>query len=424
MEKFTEFLENKLSPIAGKFATQRHLTALRDGIVTAMPLIIIGSFFLVLANLPIPGYTDFLENFWQLDLWFNKIVDATFGIMGLVASFSIAYYLAQYYKVDGIAAGIISLSSFILVTPTVESTENGVGIAMLYMGSRGLFVAIIVGLITTEIYKEFIKRNIQIKLPESVPPAVNRSFAALIPGFTIILLFAILYKLLSFTNVPNIHDLLLVLFEKPLFFLGGTLLGTLIAVGLNSLFWFTGLHGGNIVGSVMGPIWLMNTDANRLAFQAGEELPHIITAPFADCFVYIGGGGATFALVFLLFFFSKSEQGKAIGKLSFFPDIFNVNEPAMFGIPIVMNPILIIPFILAPMVNTVIAYFAMYYGIVEKTVGIAVPWTTPPIISGYLATGGSISGALLQCLLIGINILIYLFFFKTLDKQHLENEKM
>lgn len=423
MKNYMDFLESKVAPLGSKLGMQRHLVAIRDGIVIAMPLVIIGSFFLIISNLPIPGYSDFLTNYGDLGQWFNKVVDGSFGAMGLVASFSIAYSLAQYYKVDGISTGIISLSSFLIVTPNLLNAEGSAGVPLLYLGSRGLFIAMIIGLLTTEIFRWFVKKDIRIKMPETVPPAVSRSFSALIPGFVIILLFSVIYQVLLLANFSNIHDLILIIFNKPLNFLGGTLLGTMIAVGLNSVFWFIGLHGGNIVGSVMGPIWLMNTDANRVAFQAGEEMPHIFTAPFTDSFVYVGGGGAIFSLVILLFFFAKSEEGKTMGKLSFIPDIFNVSEPAMFGIPVVMNPILLIPFVLAPMVNTVISYLAMSSGIVAKTVGIAIPWTTPPIISGYLATGGAISGSVLQIILIAINIMIYFPFFKMLDKEKLKIER-
>lgn len=423
MNKYIDFLEAKVAPLGSKLGMQRHLVAIRDGIVISMPLVIIGSLFLILSNLPIPGYSEFLSEFGDLGTWFNKLVDGSFGAMGLVASFSIAYSLAQHYKIDGISTGIISLSSFLIVTPNILDADGAAGVPLLFLGSRGLFIAMLIGLLSTEIFRWFVKKDIRIKMPATVPPAVSKSFSALIPGFVIILFWGAIYQALLVANVANIHDLILIIFNKPLNFLGGTLLGTMIAVGLNSVFWFIGLHGGNIVGSVMGPIWLMNTDANRVAFQAGEEMPHIFTAPFTDCFVYIGGGGAIFSLVVLLFFFAKSLEGKTMGKLSFIPDIFNVSEPAMFGIPVVMNPTLLLPFVIAPMVNTVISYLAMTSGLVAKTVGIAIPWTTPPIISGYLATGGAISGSVLQIVLIAINLVIYYPFFRMLDKEKLKIEQ-
>lgn len=166
---------------------------------------------------------------------------------------------------------------------------------------------------------------------------------------------------------------------------------------------------------------MMNTDVNRLAFQAGNKIPNIITRPFMDLFVYIGGGGATVALVALIFFLGKSAEAKVIGKVAFVPGLFNINEPAMFGIPVVLNMTLTIPFVLAPVINSIISYFAMSSGLVAKTVGIAVSWTIPPIISGYLATGSRISGTLLQIVLIVLDLAIYYLFFKTLDKTWQKN---
>lgn len=190
---------------------------------------------------------------------------------------------------------------------------------------------------------------------------------------------------------------------------------------LNSLFWFAGIHGGNMVGSFMSPILLINTDENRLAFQAGEELPHIITNPFFDLFVYIGGGGATLALVTLVMFASKSQRNKSIGGVSFVPGLFNINEPAIFGLPIVFNTSFLIPFALAPMANVIITYLSMNAGLVPKPTGVAVPWTMPPLISGFLATN-SFRGALLQVVLIVVDIAIYYPFFRIIDKQYLEEE--
>ena len=189
-----------------------------------------------------------------------------------------------------------------------------------------------------------------------------------------------------------------------------------------------GIHGGNIVNSILKPIWLMNSDANRLIFQADPtaQLPHIITEPFIDNFVYMGGGGATIGLVIVIAIMARRKRASQITKtmapLTLTPGIFNINEPAMFGLPIVMNLSLLIPFILAPMANAVISYLAMSSGLVATTTGIAVSWTMPPIISGFLTTGGHISGALLQLVCIIVDIAIYWFFYQAVEKKNLELE--
>ena len=259
-------------------------------------------------------------------------------------------------------------------------------------------------------------------MPEGVPPAVSKSFAALIPGAVILIGAFLIEFVTTKLGVENIHDLLADVLSGPMSILGGTIGGAIVVAMLNSLFWFAGIHGGNMVGSVMSPILLINTDANRLAFQAGKELPNIITNPFFDMFVYIGGGGATLALVTIIMFASRSQRNKSVGGVAFVPGIFNINEPAMFGLPIVFNTTFLIPFILAPMVNVLITYFSMSSGLVPRTNGVAVPWTMPPIISGFLATN-SIRGSILQIALIVIDILIYYPFFRVVDKNYLKEEQ-
>lgn len=426
MKKVNEILEEKMLPIAAKLGSNKVLISIRDGITLSMPLIIIGSLFLIIASFPIDAWTTWLTNV-GIDGYLWKGVDSSFGLMGLVASFGIANSLARQHKVDGISAGIIALSSFIVVTPFAKG-EAGAGIPVGYMGSKGLFVAMAIGITSALIFKWFIKRNIQIKLPDSVPPAVSRSFSALIPGVAIITLWLVIYAIFDIANIGNIHDLMLKVLGGPLGLIGNNIFGTVIAILLNSLFWFVGIHGGNVVNSILNPIWLMNSDANRLIFQADKtaHLPNIITAQFMDNFVYMGGGGATIGLVIVIAIVARrkkaSQISKAMAPITLTPGIFNINEPAMFGLPVVMNISLLIPFILAPIVNAVISYLAMSSGLVATTTGIAASWTMPPIISGFLTTGGHISGAILQLVCIIIDVAIYWYFYQSVEKQNLALE--
>ena len=426
MKNLNEVLEEKMLPIAAKLGANKVLIAIRDGITLSMPLIIIGSLFLVIASFPIDAWTTWLTTI-GVDSYLWKGVDSSFGLMGLVASFGVAYSYARQHKVDGVSAGIIALSSFIVVTPFVTG-ENGAGIPVGYMGSKGLFVAMVLGIISALIFQWFIKHNIQIKLPDAVPPAVARSFSALIPGAAIITLWLIVFGVLDKMSIGNIHDVLGKILGGPLGLLGNNIFGTLIAILLNSMFWFVGIHGGNVVNSILNPIWLMNSDANRLLFQADKmaELPNIITMQFIDNYVFMGGGGATLGLVIVIAIIARRKNSSKISKtmapLTLTPGIFNINEPAMFGLPIVMNVSLLIPFILAPMANAIISYVAMATGLVAKTTGIAVSWTMPPILSGFLTTGGHISGAVLQIICIIVDILIYWLFYKAVEKQNLALE--
>jgi cellobiose PTS system EIIC component len=434
MSKVNDFLENRIMPVAGRIAGQRHLQSLRDGLILAMPLIIVGSLFLILGFLPIPGYEDFMARTFG-DQWLTKLlypVGATFDIMALIAAFGIAYRLAEKYGVDALSAGAISVAAFLLATPyQVSFTPEGASEAIMVggaipsalMGSKGLFVAMIIAMLSTEIYRWIIQKNIIFKMPDGVPPAVSRSFVALVPGFFVITIIWLLRLLIEKTDFGSLHNIVGELLGKPLGVLGSSLIGSLVAVFLIQLLWSCGLHGASIVGGVMGPIWLTSMDANRIAFQGDQALPNIFTQQFFDIFIYLGGSGATLSLVIIMMFMARSQQMKQLGRLAIGPGIFNINEPVTFGMPIVMNPLMIVPFILAPLATVIVTYISMKTGLVAKPAGISVPWTMPPIIGGYLATGGKISGAIIQLINFCITFAIYYPFFRMWDKQKFAEEQ-
>ncbi|HGP8374839.1 TPA: PTS sugar transporter subunit IIC [Streptococcus pneumoniae] len=414
MEKL---LQEKLLPVAARLGNNKALVSIRDGITLTIPLLLIGSLLMVIASFPIPGWEKYLGDIGVADyLW--KGVDSSFGLLGLVASFGIAYFMARQYKVDGIPAGIVSLSSFITVTPFIRG-EAGAGMPTAFMASKGLFVAMILGLINGYIYQWFINHNIQIKMPDGVPPAVSKSFSAIIPGAVTIVGWLIVYATLDKLSLSNLHEIAQVALGGPLGLLGNNVIGLLILIFLNSSFWFVGLHGGNVVNAVMKPLWLANLDANKIAYQTGETLPNIFTSVFMDNFVFIGGGGATIGLVLALGYLAHkkkaSKQLKTLAPITVIPGLFNINEPAMFGVPIVLNILLLVPFILAPMFNLLVAWGAMASGLVPLTYTDP-GWTMPPVISGLLATG-SISGSLLQIVLIVLDVLLYLPFVIAIEKR-------
>ncbi|HES9591254.1 lichenan permease iic component (pts system lichenan-specific eiiccomponent) (eiic-lic) [Streptococcus pneumoniae] len=414
MEKL---LQEKLLPVAARLGNNKALVSIRDGITLTIPLLLIGSLLMVIASFPIPGWEKYLGDIGVADyLW--KGVDSSFGLLGLVASFGIAYFMARQYKVDGIPAGIVSLSSFITVTPFITG-EAGAGMPTAFMASKGLFVAMILGLINGYIYQWFINHNIQIKMPDGVPPAVSKSFSAIIPGAVTIVGWLIVYATLDKLSLPNLHEIAQGALGGPLGLLGNNVIGLLILIFLNSSFGFVGLHGGNVVNAVMKPLWLANLDANKVAYQTGETLPNIFTSVFMDNFVFIGGGGATIGLVLALGYLAHkkkaSKQLKTLAPITVIPGLFNINEPAMFGVPIVLNILLLVPFILAPMFNLLVAWGAMASGLVPLTYTDP-GWTMPPVISGLLATG-SISGSLLQIVLIVLDVLLYLPFVIAIEKR-------
>jgi len=434
MKALANFLESHLMTFAGRIAEQKHLQAVRDGLILAMPLLIIGSVFLILGNLPIPGYNEWMTGLFGRE-WSTKLqypVGATFDIMALIANFGIAYRLAEKYKVDPLAAAAISVASFLLATPyktmftppgAKEAIEVGGVIPTALMGSKGLFVAMLLALLSTEIYRMIIQKNIVIKLPDSVPPAVSRSFVALIPAFAVLTVVWLLRIGIENTSFESVHNIVAQLLSGPLNALGGSLFGILIAVLVQQMLWSTGIHGASLVGAVMGPTWLTLLDQNRIAFQAGQEPPNVVTSEFVEILINTGGSGATLALVVLMLFRARSQQAKNLGKLSIGAGIFNINEPVLFGMPIVMNPMMIVPFILAPVAMVLVSYFAMSTGLVAKSVGANLPWTTPILVSGFLMTGGKISGAVLQLVNFFVALAIYYPFFRIWDKQKLNEEE-
>lgn len=296
------------------------------------------------------------------------------------------------------------------------------GIPISLMGSKGLFVGMLIAMFSTEVYRWVVQKDIVVKMPDGVPPAVSKSFIALIPGFAVIGSIWVARLLIEMTPFESLHNIVNVLLGTPLSILGGSLGGSLIAETVKMLLWSCGLHGANIVGGVMSPIWYGAMDENRLAFQAGEALPNIFTTQFFEIWINIGGSGATLALVITMFLRARSKQMKQLGRLAIGPAVFNINEPIIFGMPIVMNPMLLIPFIVSPLLMITATYIGMSTGLVAKPAGIAVPWTMPPGFSGYLATGGKISGAVMQLINLLISFVIYYPFFRMWDKQKLKEE--
>ncbi|HEL1038943.1 TPA: PTS sugar transporter subunit IIC [Streptococcus equi subsp. zooepidemicus] len=433
MTKFEDFIQQKLVPVAGRLGSNRFLIAIRDGITYAMPLILIGSFLMVIASLPIPGWEAWLGEIGvSTYLW--KGVDSSFNLIALVAAFGISYSLAKQYKADGISAGIINISAFLTVTPfTVPFVnESGkalgevAGIAPSYLSSGGLFVAIVLGLVNGYAYQWFMKKDIRIKMPEGVPPAVSKSFSAIIPGAVIIVFWLAVYTFLDHFSLPNVHDIVKSVLGVPFGLLGSTLFGNFIVVLLNGFLWFCGVHGGNVLNNpIMKPIWLSNLTENMAAHKAGQELPHVFTSVFMDNFVFIGGAGATIGLVLALAWLARrrkaSQQAKVLSPLTLIPGFFNINEPTMFGLPVVLNLLTVIPFVLAPVMNLFVAYFAFASGIVPGTY--ADPgWTMPPVISGFLATG-SWQASVLQLVLIILDILLYLPFIINVERRWQASEQ-
>lgn len=417
MDKFLEFLEGKLGPIAYKLNANRYLSAIKEGFFGAMSLLIIGSMFLLVANLPIPGYADFMAGVFGADWtqFFMVPFDMTMNIMTIFVMIGMAKDLCKTYGIDDVAGIIYALVGFLILTPSILSTDNAAGIPMGNLSASGLFLGMMSTVLAVEIVRFVLGRGWTIKMPDSVPANVARSFDALIPGLFVILVFDILKLIFAMTSFETAQAFIFEIIQAPLTSIGATLPATILVVILETLLFSFGLHGPNILGAVMNPIWLTLTAENASAYAAGEVLPNIVNAQFYANFIKIGGAGATFGLALLCLFVAKSSQFKTLGKLAIGPAIFNINEPLIFGMPIVLNPILMIPFIVSPVVMTTLTYILMNIGLISLTNGVNIPWTTPPIISGFLISGWQ--GAVWQVIEMGLSALIFYPFFKLEDNK-------
>lgn len=417
LEKITDFLENKLSMPMARLAEQRHLRAIRDGIIATLPLIIVGSFFLIIAFPPLPeswGITQFLKSNASTILLPYRM---TMYIMTMYATWGIGYSLARSYKLDGVTGGILASISFMMTI--VPKVVEGMGFVMPMgnMGGGGMFVGIIVSIFAVEVLRFTTTKNFRIKMPEQVPPSVARSFEALTPTAIIILFMAIVSYFLKF----NWHGFIAKIVD-PLVSASDSLPSVLILVFLITLFWSFGIHGVSIIGSIARPLWLQILEQNTSAVAAGHAAQGIAAEPFYQWFIWVGGSGATIGLVILMATICKSKYAKSLGRTALVPGIFNINEPAIFGAPIVLNPVLIIPFIITPMVLAIISWIAMSMDLVNK-VTVTAPWTLPGPIGAFLATGGDWRAAVLNVVCIIISIIIYYPFVKMYDNKLLSEEE-
>lgn len=418
MEKFMNLLETYLLPFAEKLGQNRYLNVLKDAFMLSLPLTIFGSIFIVIANLPFLSLIMSEDKISILREALNPAAEGSMLIMTVFVVMGIGYYLATSYKVEGIYGSAIAISAFFLVTPL----ENG-GMSLDRLGAKGMFVGILVAILSGELYKRAVLKGWTIKMPDSVPPAVSRSFSALIPAFLTLTLFLVIRIIFSLTPFGNIHDFIFKTIQTPMMKLGGGLPATIFAIIMIQLLWFFGLHGQVIVNSVLDPVWNTLSLENFEAFQAGKELPNIITKQFMETYtVGLGGTGMTLAVAFALLFVVKSRQLKELGKLAGPAAIFNVNEPIIFGLPIVMNPLIFIPWMLAPVIVVIFTYTMMAIGLAPIPTGVTVPWTVPIFFSGSLATN-SMMGGIIQVINFFVVFIIWLPFLKVLDRQAIQAEE-
>lgn len=422
MSKVIEILEEKLVPVAAWIAENKYVNGIRRAFIMMMPLLMIGSLFLMITAFPLPAYqrgmASLLGENWK-DI-FDIPVSATFNLIALFVAFLVAQQLAKQFELDSIAVGLLSLASFLILTPLGNTSEFGQVITFTWLGSKGMFVAMVIGVVTVKIFHFFVKRDILVKMPDGVPPEVIKSFEALIPG-TVILATALLLRVgMEHTSYGTIHDFVYKMLALPLRALGTSYIGSILTVFAISILWSVGINSGSMVNGFVRPFWLENQAENIAALQAGQPLPHVITEQFFDM-IWMGGAGVTLSLLLAIVIFAKSKHIKSVGAIGIVPGIFNINEPVLFGLPIILNPIMLIPFNIVPIVMVTTQYIAMNIGLVSKPLGVAFPWPTPAVISGFI-TVGDFSGALIQIANLIIGAMIYLPFLRIIDKASKKEE--
>lgn len=424
-------LFEKFGMVATKLGNQIHLRTLRDAFATFMPFMMLAG-FVTLINYVILEPTGFMgkiiapETLMTIQEIGISIGNGTLSITTLLVVAAVSYHMcvSRNYS-NHIAAVLVAISTFVVLTPMKTMfTPEGAGeaievsgvIPVSHTGASGMFVGIFVGLLATELFiKLSNNKKLQIKLSGNIPPAVLKSFNVLIPIIITVTSFSILSFAVNQLFSMDVNGLITQIVTVPLSKVTTGLPGFLLITSIANLFFGFGIHQAVISGSLLDPFLIQNMQENMAAYANKEEIPHIINMAFKDTFAVMGGSGNTIALLIAIFIFSRRKDYKDFAKLSVAPAIFNISEPIIFGLPIVFNLSLIIPFVLAPIFSLTVAYFATAVGLINHVV-VQIPWTTPPVISAFLATGGDWKAAVLQILIIIGCVFIYLPFLRIDEK--------
>lgn len=423
-----KFLNDKVVPKIMAFINTKAIQSIKDGMVYSMPLIIVGSFFLILANFPVQAVVDVLEATGIKGV-LDQAYGATFNISAIVAVLGISYNYVKSEGQEPLSGAIVALGTFILLMPSSIETESGEVVTGIinktWTAGQGMIGAIIVGLLTGWMYSWFLKKDIRIKMPQGVPQGVSNAFSALIPGAVIIIIATVIHGIADLGFHTTVMEAIYKMIQTPLQSMTDSLGGAIMMCFMGPFLWVFGVHGSTIVGGIMTGILQANSLANQEIIDKGLELTvanggHIVTQQFYDQFINVTGAGLTIGLVLYMFTFAKSKQLKTLGRLEMVPALFNINEPILFGVPVVMNPILAVPFIGMPVIACVLQYAALYTGLCPLYGATQVPWTCPPIISGFLVGGWR--SALLQLVIFVISFFVYFPFVRKIDKMNVKAE--
>ncbi|AEB07048.1 PTS system, lactose/cellobiose family IIC subunit [Coriobacterium glomerans PW2] len=416
----------KFSQIAAKIGNQIHLRTLRDSFATIIPLYVLAGVATLLNTsvFPLLLSGDALK---YATLWCTAISNGTLNFCAVIICALSGYFLARnmFYK-NPLACAVVSLSALIVLMPASVSatlssdSKDSVNVvnALIFdnTGVKGLFAGIIVGLLASQIFIRLSSiEKLKIDLGEGIPPAVADTFNVLIPMLITLSIVSLFNVVLLVVFNLDLIALIQYVVQKPLAQLGTSLFAVLFIYSMGNLLFFLGIHQSTINGTLLQPILTVAISENMAAAAAGERIPHVLTMVSLDNFGQLGGTGCTICLIIATFIVGRNKASKAVCSMSILPGVFNINEPIIFGYPIVYNLSLLVPFILIPVLGIAIQYFATVLGLIAY-MRVYIPWNTPPILSGFLATGGDIRAALLQAFIIVIGVLIYIPFVKLSER--------
>lgn len=435
-EKINMFLEKALVPLATGLNNQRHVAAVRDAFMLIFPITISASLVILINNILFSNNSFLVEVFGLSTVFPNlesyqqvlaSVANGTISIMSIFIAFLVAQILAKHFNSDQTLIGLTSVACFMILYPPSFEGVTGTAITTRFLGAQGLFVAMFVGCFVGEFLSKLFKlKKLQIKMPDMVPPAVSRSFSGLIPIVIIIIATAIVNFSLIKIAPNGINELIYNSIQSPLRNIGGNVFGVLIIAFVQTLLFALGIHGPNTLNAVRSAIFT-EQDLSNLEFinNGGSvwNVPYQETwGMLNDMFANMGGTGMTLGLIIAIFIASRREDHREIAKLSLVPGIFQINEPIIFGLPIVLNPLMIVPFILTPLVNICVGYLATVVFHIIPSPAIGVPWTTPSIVNLFLGTGGNLMAIVVGFICLAISVVIYLPFVIASSKALTRNE--
>ncbi|HFD0535109.1 TPA: PTS sugar transporter subunit IIC [Enterococcus faecium] len=417
-----EWLDRAFLPMITSVVNLRPLTALRNGMTYTIPIIIAGSLFFLFAHFPVDYIAQWIDK-TGFSMYFTQVYQATFDVIAFWIVFAIAYAYAKEENIDRLPVGMTALSAYLLLIQPLNVQGE---IDNIWTGGEGILGAVATGLLIGWGYARLARFAKGWRQRGKIPENVWQSFTSLIPILAIVIFTligsAVFQQLFGMTVIQGIWTYV----QLPIQSLIDTLFGVLLLGFFVPFLWLFGLHGSAMVNGLVSPILQANSLANAEILASGKELTvanggHIVTQQFLDQFMTVTGAGLTLGAVFFMMFFAKSRKYRELGKLSLLPAFFNINESIIFSTPIVMNPMMAVPFIFAPILSGLITYSALYFGFVPLFTAVQVPWTTPPILSCFLV--GGVPAAILQGIVLAISFFIYFPFLKKIDSANFKKER-